>query len=258
MKILSTGRLLFNEVVQRSCQVCMLKRSINHLYYKPARERPHVDKRFTIGDVTVIQDKDPHAVKIIEKFGEEWDIVGESQFTSVAQTVSADFSMVFGLPKTFYLAFQKQIKFQQLRKEKYQLGTCVPIKNGDHFIYFLVIRKNWYDRGAYKPMRDALCAMKEHSVEHNVQNITAGRLGCGEDGLDFFEVADDAKRIFHGVGSRKSLTFYTMLTEPIMEVLDGKFDKIPMEEIKDSDVKKAHFSHGIKKTQMKYLKEEEE
>ena len=61
-------------------------------------------------------------------------------------------------------------------------------------------------------MRESLVAMREHAVDHGVENITMGRLGSYEDGLDFTHIYKDMKEIFYD--SPLSLTVYLRTTRP--------------------------------------------
>jgi len=166
--------------------------------------------RYRVDDVHVVQNDDPKSVCVTEKQGRSFAVVDESRTTSVAITVPGDFSLIYGLHRTFYMYFHERIDFNKLAQEKHPIGSVVPVKNNKHWVYFLVIRNNWWDRGAYRPMRESLTAMRDHAVTHNVDNITMGRLGSYEDGLDFTHVYKDMKEIFYD--TPLSLTVYLRTT----------------------------------------------
>jgi len=164
--------------------------------------------KYNIDDIKVIQDDDPKSVKMLEKHGKAWHIMDEGRNASVAQTVSADFDMLNGLAREFAKHFK--VNQQELKEKGYPLGSCVPVQNGRHYIYYLIIRENWWDRGAYRPMRESLSAMKTHAIENNVENIVMGRLGSQDDGLDFREILPDIKETFYATDL--TLSFYTRRT----------------------------------------------
>jgi hypothetical protein len=81
------------------------------------------------------------------------------------------------------------------------------------FIFFLfrqIIRQHWFDRGAYRPLREALSAMREHATENNVSSIAMGRLGAQDDGLNFMEVMKEVKNTFYD--SSMNLIIYARQT----------------------------------------------
>ncbi|XP_002166570.2 ADP-ribose glycohydrolase OARD1 isoform X1 [Hydra vulgaris] len=156
--------------------------------------------RYNIDHVKVIKDEDPLAVNIIEKHGKAWHICEEGRNASIAHTVSGDFDLNNGLLREMSLYFADIINQEELESRKSPLGSIVPIKNGDHFLYFLVIRENWWDRGAYRPMRESLEALRVHALNNNVKTIAIGRLGSQNDGLDFGVIIKDIKKIFYDSG----------------------------------------------------------
>merc|ERR1712048_723270 len=81
---------------------------------------------------------------------------------------------------------------------EWPIGSIAAIPNGEHFVYYLVIRGNWWDRGAYRPLREALQAMREHAEENSVSKIAMGRLGCHDCGLEFNEVRKEIDSVFAG------------------------------------------------------------
>lgn len=205
MHICSAGRILLNQTVQRQLRGPLLN-LCRGTAFKYVNTR-----RYQLDEVNVIGDEDPKATKIIEKHGKAWHVTNESNTTTVAQTVSGDFDMYNGLQRAFYLQFYKNlINFDELKEKRFPLGAVVPFQNGNNFVYFMIIRENWWDRGAYRPLREALKAMRDHAVENNVKNITMGRLGAQEDGLDFTECYNSAKDIFYDSGV--TLTFYVRTT----------------------------------------------
>jgi len=153
--------------------------------------------RCMVEDVNIVQNDDPRSVRIKEKQGRSFAVVDESRTSSVAMTVPADLSLLFGLHRAFYMYFHQRIDFNKLAEENHPMGSVIPVKNGKHWVYFLVIRENWWDRGAYRPMRESLSAMRDHAVANNVNNITMGRLGSYEDGLDFTHIYEDLKTTFY-------------------------------------------------------------
>jgi hypothetical protein len=186
--------------------------------------------RYKVEDVHIVQNDDPRSVCISEKHGRSFAVVDESRKSSVALTVPGDFSLLYGLHKTFYMYFHERIDFKKLAEENHPVGSVVPVRNNKHWVYFLVIRNNWWDRGAYRPMRESLAAMREHATTHNVENIAMGRLGSYEDGLDFTHIYKDMKEIFYD--TPVSLTVYLRTTRPPEEDEDDTL--FPQQIIRDT------------------------
>lgn len=163
--------------------------------------------KYAINEIKIIEDEDPHAVKIIEKHGKAWHLLDNGRTASLAHTVSGDFNIVKGLSRSFTMHFPETAK---LAKKENPLGSVAVLQNKEHFVYYLIIRENWWDRGAYRPMRESLTAMRDHALKHSVENIAMGRLGSLEGGLDFREILKDLKNIFYDTGI--SLTIYPRRT----------------------------------------------
>ena len=75
------------------------------------------------------------------------------------------------------------------------------------FLLLQVIREFWWDRGAYRPLREALQAMRKHANENGVTDITMGRLGAQDDGLDFRDILPDLQEVFYDSNITLSIYF---------------------------------------------------
>ena len=149
----------------------------------------------TAAQSAVTPEDDQGTVKITEKQGKAWHVLNERHNASLVQTVSGDFDMLNGLHREFVKTFD--INQAKLRDEGYELGSVAVLENGEHFVYLLVIRENWWDRGAYRPLRESLHVMKQHALSNGVDKIAMGRLGGHECGLDFREVRKELDQVFH-------------------------------------------------------------
>eukprot|EP00112_Aurelia_sp_Birch-Aquarium-sp1_P010247 Seg2197.4 transcript_id=Seg2197.4/GoldUCD/mRNA.D3Y31 product="O-acetyl-ADP-ribose deacetylase 1" protein_id=Seg2197.4/GoldUCD/D3Y31 len=112
---------------------------------------------------------------------------------SLVVCVSSDFEMNRGLAKYF----KKTLQHAELFKGKAVTpGQAAIIPYRDSFIYYLVTREGWWDRGCYRHLKSALKDVKEHAKDNCVTNICMGRLGSGPDGLDWTEVKEIIKDTF--------------------------------------------------------------
>ncbi|XP_066917894.1 uncharacterized protein [Clytia hemisphaerica] len=183
-------------------------RSISTSQIPPAKK--YIDHtKYSINDVFVLPKNDPSEVQIIEKHGKAWHLFQEAKTSSIVHTVSGDFDMYNGLAREFAVNF-KQTDQKALNEHNFPLGSVAVLPNGDHFIYYLVIRESWWDRGAYRPLREALNSMRKHAAENDVRSIAMGRLGAQCDGLNFVEVLKEVKDVFYD--SNMELIIYSRRT----------------------------------------------
>eukprot|EP00794_Sanderia_malayensis_P021383 gene21383-23469_t len=104
---------------------------------------------------------------------------------SLAQCVSSDFAMDKGLAKQFKKAFGN---IETLKQQGVKPGGAAILPYKDSFIYYLVTRERWWDRGCYKYLRSALADVRHHCEANRVVDLRMGRLGAGPDGLDWYEI----------------------------------------------------------------------
>eukprot|EP00794_Sanderia_malayensis_P008634 gene8634-9567_t len=112
---------------------------------------------------------------------------------SLAQCVSSDFAMDKGLAKQFKKAFGN---IESLKQQGIKPGGAAILPYKDSFIYYLVTRERWWDRGCYKYLRSALADVRYHCEAYSVVDLRMGRLGAGPDGLDWYEVREIIKDTF--------------------------------------------------------------
>ncbi|XP_065051522.1 uncharacterized protein LOC135681139 [Rhopilema esculentum] len=117
--------------------------------------------------------------------------------SSLMDCVSSDFVMDKGLAKHFKRAFQHKEILQQSGTPPGK-AAVVPYKNC--YIYYLVTRERWWDRGCYKYLKLALQDAKEHIENNGVDEVCMGRLGSGVDGLDWMKVRELIKDTFKDTG----------------------------------------------------------
>jgi len=101
---------------------------------------------------------------------------------SLVECVSSDFEMDKGLVKCFEKSFKHKLL---LRERAVMPGNAAIVPYKDCYIYYLITRERWWDRGCYQYLGTALHTVKDHCIAHNVKELCMGRLGSGMDGLDW-------------------------------------------------------------------------
>lgn len=125
-----------------------------------------------------------------ETKGNLFDIVGKE---SLAHCVSRDLRMSKGIAVEFKSRFGR---VDMLKSQNCRVGDVAVLKEGEHFIYYLVTKEVYWGKPTYESLDKCLVAMKAHALANNVSSISMPKIGCGLDGLDWRRVKGMISRIF--------------------------------------------------------------
>uniref|UniRef100_A0A1I8M681 Macro domain-containing protein n=1 Tax=Musca domestica TaxID=7370 RepID=A0A1I8M681_MUSDO len=121
------------------------------------------------------------------------DLFSAPESHSLAHCVAADFGMGAGIAVKF-----KQIYGQvdELLSQGVQSGGGAGLQKNRGVIYYLVTKKQSWDKPTYDTLRSSLEAMREHMKSNNVENLAIPRIGCGIDGLEWNKVIAELHKVF--------------------------------------------------------------
>ena len=113
--------------------------------------------------------------------------------TNLAHCVSSDFVMGAGIAKIFK---EKYGSAQKLRSQNKNVGDCAFIEYENRKIYYLVTKKNYYDKPTYTSMWTSLISMRKLIKDHQVSEIAIPLIGCGLDRLNWGKVKKIIEDVF--------------------------------------------------------------
>ena len=99
----------------------------------------------------------------------------------LAHCVSSDFKMGAGIA----LQFKKMFGAIDPSKVVTNPGEIAVMKTGNHFIYYLVTKRFYYHKPNYNDLVETLRKMCTHMVNHNLNELSIPRIGCGLDKLSW-------------------------------------------------------------------------
>ncbi len=116
----------------------------------------------------------------------------------LAHCVSTDCAYGAGIAVTFKDKYGVE-KVKKKTKQK-KTGECVVTQEGDgRTIFHLITKRKCTDLPTYGDFTNSVKHMRDWCVEHRVKSVSAPRLGCGLDKLDFQRVQDILREVFTGV-----------------------------------------------------------
>lgn len=125
----------------------------------------------------------PHVDGVREIRGDLFD-VGKGR--SLAHCVSEDLNMGRGIAIYFRALFARM---DQLRAQDTKTGGVAIIHSETgRTIYYMVTKRNYWDKPTLADVRCSLEAMREHAIENEVSAIFMPRIASGLDGLPWSEV----------------------------------------------------------------------
>lgn len=125
--------------------------------------------------------------------GDLFELADKKVTVSLAHCVSADFRLGKGIAKEFRKKFGR---IHELHLSGQQVGGVAVLKDNERFIYNLVTKKRFSDKGNYFQMRQSLEAMRQHAKHHNVHHIAMPKIGCGLDRLSWDKVLTIIQDVF--------------------------------------------------------------
>ncbi len=105
----------------------------------------------------------------------------------LAHCVSADCAYGAGIAVTF----KDKYGVEKVKKQNKKPGECAVTQEEDgRTIFHLITKRKCTDLPTYEDFTNSLKHMRDWCVEHRVKSVSAPRLGCGLDKLDFQRVQD--------------------------------------------------------------------
>ncbi|XP_061218993.1 ADP-ribose glycohydrolase OARD1 isoform X1 [Neopsephotus bourkii] len=124
---------------------------------------------------------------------------------ALAHCISEDCRMGAGIARLFKEKFGG---VQELLAQQKKTGEVAVLQRDDRYIYYLITKKKASHKPTYDSMRKSLEAMKAHSLNNGVTDISMPRIGCGLDGLDWNKVSAILEEVFEGTDIK--ITVYTL------------------------------------------------
>ncbi len=132
-------------------------------------------------------------LQIVHKKG---DIFSSPQLEPLAHCVSADCAYGAGIA----VAFKDRYGVEKVRQQNKKPGQCAVTHEEDgRTIFHLITRRKCTDLPIYEDFTNSLKHMRDWCVEHKVKSVSAPRLGCGLDKLDFQRVQKIFSKVFTGI-----------------------------------------------------------
>ncbi len=111
----------------------------------------------------------------------------------LAHCVSADCAYGAGIAVTF----KEKYGVEKVRQQNKKPGECAVTQEEDgRTIFHLITKRKCTDLPTYEDFTNSLKHMRDWCVEHRVKSVSAPRLGCGLDKLDFQRVQDILREVF--------------------------------------------------------------
>ncbi|QCQ67790.1 macro domain-containing protein [European chub iridovirus] len=123
----------------------------------------------------------------------------------LAHCISQDCRMGKGIAVLFKKLFGR---VQELKEQRKIVGQCAVIKDGSRYIYYLVTKKQAYERPTYETLRSSLYDMKAHLIANDVTQLSMPRIGCGLDCLQWSKVVLIIEEVFRD--TNVNVTVYSL------------------------------------------------
>lgn len=115
---------------------------------------------------------------------------------SLVTSVSADFQMNRGILKKFEISFNN---IDRLRAENVRTGGVAYLHYDNSFVYYLVIKSEYYSDPTYYAVWATLQALKNHVVANNVRKLAFTQLAACSDTLQWSVIKQMIEYIYRDV-----------------------------------------------------------
>lgn len=132
----------------------------------------------------------PKKFSIEEVFGNIFKAADDS---SLAHCVSEDLHMGNGIAVQFKKRYGR---IEELKEQNVNVGEVAVLENNGNYIYYLVTKKNYYDKPTYHNVEKTLVNLRERCVNHKIKLLSMPRIACGLDKLDWRRILLIIKKIF--------------------------------------------------------------
>ncbi|NXC48141.1 OARD1 deacetylase, partial [Penelope pileata] len=161
---------------------------------------PAVSGAFTIAHVTMATQEQGERIRCVKG-----DLFSCPQTDALAHCISEDCRMGAGIAVLFKKKFGG---VQELLDQQKKTGEVAVLQRDDRYIYYLITKKKVSHKPTYDDMRKSLQAMKTHSLNNGVTDISMPKIGCGLDGLDWDKVSAILGEVFEDTDIK--ITVYTL------------------------------------------------
>ena len=128
---------------------------------------------------------------------------------SFAHCISADAKMSRGIAAQFVRKFPD---LALLRERKNLVGTAAVVPVGPIVIYNLVSKTNFWKKPSLETLSNCLQSMLSHALANKITDISAPKIGCGLDQLNFsVDVFPLIKNIFRN----STVTIHVYITDNV-------------------------------------------
>lgn len=125
--------------------------------------------------------------------GKRGDLFSCPAKESLVHCVSSDMHMSKGIAKSFKDTFGG---IDELIAQDKQVGDVAVLKNGNRYIYYLIMKERRFDKPTYETLRSSLAAMREHCLKYKVTNLSMPQIGCGLNRLQWSKVSEVINEVF--------------------------------------------------------------
>ena len=184
--------------------------------HRPIKSIGHADglSRIPIvNQVTTFQSKEQLDEPVKTKLFELINKIGNlfESIDSLAHCISSDFKMSAGIARSFKRKFPYN----------FPESTTSPLSVqhlDDHFIFYLVANKRFFQKPTYDNLRQSLGAMRNPANKHKVTQISMPKTGYGLDWLEWHKVECLIKE--NSAQSKLTITVYDQSKEQQLQKQD--------------------------------------
>lgn len=139
-----------------------------------------------------------------------------SQTDNLASCISSDVEMSKGIALEFRNRFKHE---ERIKSQNPQVHEIVAIKENDKFIYYLVTKRNFWDKPSYDDLFKVVVLLREHLIKNDQKSICIPRLGCGLDHLKWSKVRSMIRYIFMNTQIEVKI-YHNKITNPSKEDIE--------------------------------------
>ena len=117
----------------------------------------------------------------------------------LAHCISSDFALGGGIALAFVKRFNmRKMLFENFPVLDWHNTGYVRVVPGIP-VFNLITKQHVYQKPTYKNLVEAVEAMRDYAVTHNIRKIAMPLIGCGIDGLNWIKVSAHVQRIFKDI-----------------------------------------------------------
>ena len=105
--------------------------------------------------------------------------------TTLVRCVSQDLKMGLGIA----VLFKNHFGYGDLFEQNKQVGEIAVLKNGDHYVIYLITKQNYWNKPTYASLQKTLDQLKLFCDEKHIDQLSMPKIGCGLDKLCWDKVS---------------------------------------------------------------------